>query len=84
MTQSKAANKTARTHEDDPRDPEDDFERPDAETAAEGGAPYEHPAPSGADRRAPQNDAEHGFSQDSGYATSGGPSKGAAQRPKRG
>ena len=79
MTQTKAAKKTARKQTE-----EEDFDRPDAETAAEGGPPHEHPAPSGADPRAPLNDAEHGYSQDSGYATSGGPSRGAEQKPKRG
>jgi hypothetical protein len=83
MTQTKAA-KQAESKPDARQADEEEFERPDADTAAEGGAPHEHPAPSGADRRAPRNDAKHGYSQDSGYATSGGPSRGTTQKPKRG
>jgi hypothetical protein len=84
MTQNKADNKASRARGEGRVAEREDFERPDADTAAEGGAPHEHAAPSGADPRAPRNDAEHGYSQDSGYATSGGPSKGTAQKPKRG
>lgn len=84
MTQTKAAKKVEQAQNTREVADEEDFERPDAETAEEGGAPHEHPAPSGADRRAPRNDVEHGFSQDSGYATSGGPSEGTAEKPKRG
>jgi hypothetical protein len=86
MNQTHAAKekKTPRAQNTDHTEEQEDFERPDAATAAEGEAPYEHPAPSGADTRATRNDAEHGYSQDSGYATSGGPSRGDAKRPKRG
>jgi hypothetical protein len=61
-----------------------DFDRPDADRAAHGPAPHEDRARSatdGRDGRAKNegptrnatNDAEHGYSQDSGYSGSGGP-----------
>ena len=43
-----------------------DFERPDAQRAAEGAKPHRETSSTKA------NDAQHGYTQDSGYATSGG------------
>ena len=61
----------------------EDFERPDAETAAQGGAPHEHARPEHDSHARARNDAEHGYSQDSGYATSGGPKQGSTQKARR-
>jgi hypothetical protein len=88
MTQRKTPNTTADTHQGrrDAADAEaekEDFAKPDAETAAQGGPPHERAEPAGVEPHATgRNDAEHGYSQDSGYATSGGPSKGAAKDHK--
>lgn len=63
-----------------------DFDKPDAETAAQGAPAHEHEgSTSGAqepsDVRA--NDEKHGYSQDSGYSSSGGRAAAGSDRVSR-
>src|SRR6478672_5360106 len=68
----------------DPIKSKTDFQRPDRETTAQGAPPHERAAAGASASAKEADDRAHGFSQDSGYASSGGnPEAGGPERERK-
>jgi len=70
MTRANSTQSSPEPKKPHPKQSATDFERPDSEQATEGAPAHEQGGTAGLSH--PGDDAKHGYSQDSGYQSSGG------------